>query len=291
MRKQFCKVVKDSFKKQFFSEFLIICQFDVFLTSPISLILMFLKSPLPVTPFDINYHRFEFVHIPKCGGTSLHRRFSEVLGSRYQYGKKFLEVSRATNSQGIHAELGNLRKTLLGAGAHTGSGLNPINQIAPYGVVMIRFAIIRDPLQRLASLRRHCLDHPAHRLNQQLENPSEATFKQFILANRNDKEINNPMSFQLAGAFRKNDHIPRGAELIEVLVKQCIIDAIFTLSDMNSFHKYINKRIPGFGKIAAQNVSRSAIPDDDISEARDLVHELCDSDYQVYKLVSEGILT
>lgn len=252
---------------------------------------MALKSCLPSSPFDIAYHRFEFIHIPKCGGTSIHRRLAEVLGPAYSFGRRFLSDAKVAiaNREGSESipvakdkSFASMRAKLLGAGAHVGCGMNPINQFAPSGVMMVRFAIVREPLERLASLRRHCLDHPAHRLNHQLQNPREATLKEFILANIDDKEIVNPMAHQLTGIFNQQGKAPPSVQMIDKLVGECIIDAIFSISELNLFYDYMNSRIPGFGELESHNVSRSSIEDHEIQEARDLYRERCKIDYEIY---------
>lgn len=76
--------------------------------------------------------------------------------------------SRDTQAHKSPAEdpsFSSLRQQTVGSRAHVGTGQNPINHYAPPGSLLIRFVLVRNPLERLASLRRHCLDHKAHRLN------------------------------------------------------------------------------------------------------------------------------
>lgn len=99
--------------------------------------------------FDPQTQVFDFTHIPKCGGTTVHDYLEKLMDDRY-----------------IHCFPGSgweeKMPTMWGAGGHQLRDQNPISR-KPKEVV--RLIIMREPLQRFISFYKHILDHPGHYLS------------------------------------------------------------------------------------------------------------------------------
>lgn len=91
---------------------------------------------------------FNFIHVPKCGGTTLHH---------------FLEGMMDGNYMLCAPETGWEKRmpTLWGAGGHQLRDQNPIRLTNKEVVNLI---VMREPLQRFISFYKHILDHPDHHL-------------------------------------------------------------------------------------------------------------------------------
>jgi len=135
-------------------------------------------------PFE-PHHTLVFVHIPKCGGTSMHRTLETIFGTRYRHLR-----GRPEDLEGLE----NVRAI----GGHQNFGSTPVHR-ARTGLVYM--TVIRPPAERVLSFHRHVLDHPNHHIRVQMpgiEKASPAEFIEALVAARND-EITNLQTKMLTG--------------------------------------------------------------------------------------------
>ena len=100
--------------------------------------------------------RVFFLHIPKCGGTSVHRHFKNNVGNG--------RSGRVALLNSLSGDLANQGKLEAAARAHYVSGHCGWNAAQAAGADAFRFTLLRDPFERLASLylyarERHRADH------------------------------------------------------------------------------------------------------------------------------------
>lgn len=89
--------------------------------------------------FNPNEHTLIFTHIPKCGGTSIHRCLHTALDGRYR-----AFDGRSDYSHGLEG--------LLGAGGHQPFGRNPLHGRRKD---LVYVTILRDPFDRFLSFYQH----------------------------------------------------------------------------------------------------------------------------------------
>ena len=99
--------------------------------------------------FDPQTQVFDFTHIPKCGGTTVHRFLEELMDGNYVH---------CLPDSGWQEKMPHM----WGAGGHQLRDQNPISR-KPKEIV--RLIIMREPLQRFISFYKHILDHPDHYLS------------------------------------------------------------------------------------------------------------------------------
>lgn len=95
--------------------------------------------------FDWEHELFLFVHIPKCGGTSIHELFKT----------KFLDTYEVFVNKKYDR---NFLKTLNGAGGHQLNGQSPLDAIQ--GKSFKKLCLIRHPVDRVLSLYKHVMRFP-----------------------------------------------------------------------------------------------------------------------------------
>lgn len=99
--------------------------------------------------FDPETQVFEFSHIPKCGGTTVHHFLEQLMDGKYTH---------CFPGSGWEDRMPDV----WGAGGHQLRGQNPISTRDEKEVV--RLIIMREPLQRFMSFYRHMKDNPGHYL-------------------------------------------------------------------------------------------------------------------------------
>ena len=136
-------------------------------------------------PFRFGRHTLIFVHIPKCGGTSLHRTLEEIGGFRYRHLR-----GRREDLEGI--------EELDGIGGHQNFGSTPLHQSRDR---LVYITVIRPPMERVLSFYRHVLDHPNHHLRQQMPELEKAEPLEFVerLLEVENYEISNLQTKMLTG--------------------------------------------------------------------------------------------
>lgn len=99
--------------------------------------------------FDPTTQVFEFNHVPKCGGTTLHDFLSRLMDGRYVHCRPNTDWKADFPAA-------------VGAGGHQLCGQNPIAHRKNREVV--RLIVLREPLQRILSFHRHVRTNPEHYL-------------------------------------------------------------------------------------------------------------------------------
>lgn len=99
--------------------------------------------------FDPQTQVFDFTHIPKCGGTTVHDFLEKLMDGRYVH---------CFPGSGWESKM----LDMWGAGGHQLRDQSPISR-KPKEIV--RLIIMREPLQRFMSFYKHILDHPDHYLS------------------------------------------------------------------------------------------------------------------------------
>lgn len=159
-------------------------------------------------PFDPSRHTLIFTHIPKCGGTSLHKTLGHALGEpRYRV------------FTGLAEQRENL-DDLIGGGGHQKFGTNPLHQ---NGRQVVYVTMLREPFARFCSFFHHVRWDHRHFLRKQ--NPAVARMAPLQLIDYLD-EIGNPSvrDFQTAmlapyarTAEQAIMHIERNYSIIGIL--------------------------------------------------------------------------
>lgn len=136
-------------------------------------------------PFEFGRHTLIFVHIPKCGGTSLHRTLEEIDGLRYRH------------LRGTPADLDGIEQ-LGGIGGHQNFGSTPLHRDRDH---LVYITVIRSPRDRIGSFYRHVRDHPEHHLRAQIPGIHEMGPVEFVetLAAAGNYEISDLQTKMLTG--------------------------------------------------------------------------------------------
>lgn len=172
-------------------------------------------------PFKFGRHTFIFTHIPKCGGTSLHRTFEAIFGDGYAWGPNFRKLRRAP----IQAE--ECRK-LHGGGGHVNFGCDPLTRDPERNFVY--FTVLRNPVDRFLSFHRHIIDHPAHRLSKLYPKAREMNPLEFatLIHEAKDPESGNRQSIMLTA--RENaepdeviEHVEKNYSIVGLLERMDIL--------------------------------------------------------------------
>ena len=136
-------------------------------------------------PFQPGRHTLIFVHVPKCGGTSLHRTLETIPGLRYRHLR-----GRPEDLDGIEA--------LDGVGGHQNFSATPLHK-ARDGLVYI--TVLRSPRTRILSFYRHVMAHTHHHLHRQFPGLAAMGPVAFVetLARAGNFEIENLQTKMLTG--------------------------------------------------------------------------------------------
>ncbi len=142
-------------------------------------------EPLKDGPFRPGRHTLIFVHVPKCGGTSLHRTLEAIPGFNYRHLR-----GRPEDLAGLDA--------LDGVGGHQNFSATPLHK-ARDGLVYI--TVLREPRARILSFHRHVTTQAHHHLHREFPRLAEMSPLAFVetLAAAGNPEIGNLMTRMLTG--------------------------------------------------------------------------------------------
>ena len=220
--------------------------------------------------FDFDNDKFVFVHIPKCGGTSLHIYFQEVFGSSY------IHIVPNVDWQSVISNI-------IGAGGHQYNGANPICKINTKKK-LIKFTTLREPLSRFISYYKHIQSRPEHhvcKLEGYQKDFTLSQFAKFCIESKN-KEFDNLMSRFVAG---KNFENLKLSEIIEIFDNDfelfCPTEYIdFYYQKLSKFFQKDLLRIPKM-----RNVDRSNkyISEKEIEKAASIVYDHNFKDLRLYQ--------
>lgn len=149
-------------------------------------------------PFRFGRHTLIFVHIPKCGGTSLHRTLEEIEGLTYRHLR-----GSPRDTEGI--------EDFDGVGGHQNFGATPLHQQRDR---LVYITVIRPPRERVLSFYRHVLEHPNHHLHRLIAEAGAkdpVAFVKTLVAAKN-YEITNLQTKMLTG----RGDIPVAAAIAQV---------------------------------------------------------------------------
>ena len=136
-------------------------------------------------PFEPGRHTLIFVHVPKCGGTSLHRTLELAPGLAYRHLR-----GRPEDLVGIEA--------LDGIGGHQNFSATPLHRIRNN---LVYITVMRSPRARVLSFYRHVMTHAHHHLHQQVPDLADMGPEEFVkaLAAIDNYEIANLQTKMLTG--------------------------------------------------------------------------------------------
>lgn len=214
--------------------------------------------------FDPETQSFDFTHIPKCGGTTVHHFLKQLMDSHYQH---------CAPDTGWREHIENA----WGAGGHQLRGQNPISKRKNKEIV--RLIILREPLQRFLSFYRHVVDHPNHYLAQTFDARSSSVldFAHFCVKNEVKEFFNLQSSFVVGPRGNKDD-------LAEVLKKFEEFD-FFAPLDMLPWlrivlSQFFQKEPPA---LISQNISKpAALMSAEIEAAAEIVYKHNFNDLQLF---------
>lgn len=224
--------------------------------------------------FDINNDKFQFVHVPKCGGSSLHLFFDSMLDQKYLHVKSMTEI-------GLKEKI----EKMVGAGGHQVNGGNPICKTNCEGR-FFKFISLREPLDRVISMYKHIIARPGHHIHK-LEgfnsNFSLTEFSLFCIEKDLDP-FNNLMSKFVAGSKSKIDHL----SVSDICM---IFDKDFDLFCPTEFIDFYYEKLTYFFQkpfkpiLKRKNISRKdiLINDKDIEKAANLIYEKNYKDLRLYQ--------
>jgi hypothetical protein len=113
-----------------------------------------------------------FVHIPKCGGTSVHRFMHRLMGSEY------LNVHQKLVEHGLTGHIRSQSK-ITSIGGHFGIGENPAIALLPDRNLKY-FSLVRDPVDRFISHYRYFTRSPKSLLLQQVPEVAHYSLREFV---------------------------------------------------------------------------------------------------------------
>lgn len=222
--------------------------------------------------FDHKTQSFDFSHVPKCGGTTVHHFLKQLMDDRYVH---------CSPDSGWREHM----RQAWGAGGHQLRGQNPISQRKRKEIV--RLIILREPLQRFLSFHRHVNDHPGHYLAQVpgLRGASVLDFARYCEANK-VKEFFNLQSRYVVGVRGDKD------DLGEVLEKFTEFDFFAPLEMLPwlrvELSRFFQKEPPA---LVAQNVSKpSALMPADIAAAAEIVYKHNFNDLQLFHACNKRLM-
>lgn len=122
-----------------------------------------------MTSFNKKSDVLIFVHIPKCGGTTLHGLLHSALDGRYHHIHPNDPLDR---SRLPRRRLGLSKpNALIGCGGHQPFGTTAMHRMTHKNIRYI--TLMRDPVERLLSLYKHILRHKHHRFHELAINCSQ----------------------------------------------------------------------------------------------------------------------
>lgn len=159
-------------------------------------------------PFRPGHHTLIFVHVPKCGGTSLHHTLETIPGFNYRHLR-----GRPEDLDGLDA--------LDGVGGHQNFSATPLHKTRD-GLVYI--TVLREPRARILSFYKHVTTQSHHHLHRDFPGLAELDPVAFVetLATAGNTEISNLMTRMVtgrgdAGAAEAIAHVAANFSVVGVL--------------------------------------------------------------------------
>lgn len=219
-----------------------------------------------IPAFNPEEQFFVFCHVPKSGGTTLHRHLENLMPRKYVHVRPGIDWESTMGD-------------MVGAGGHQMNNQSPIfrgrEKKRP-----LRMIVLRDPLQRFLSFYRHIQDHPKHYLSSRPgvmdQSPSE-----FAAYCRDEGifEFDNLQSKYVTGPQRDHTDLD--------LVLQVFRNEFEIFAPLESFDALVGQLNRIFGKNApypkSQNVSRVRnIMPNEIEATAEIVYKANYNDLQLY---------
>lgn len=144
-----------------------------------------------LTPLDFAKQKLVFVHIPKCGGTSMHTLLENLFEGKY---------SHVRPGGDWESQLGVVN----GVGGHQNYGSDPLTKYysADNDMEMVYISMMREPFARYLSFYNHIQRRPGHHLATrypELINMPPLEFAEFLFT-KEKQSIANVQCQMLAGA-------------------------------------------------------------------------------------------
>ena len=149
--------------------------------------------------FDWDHELFCFVHVPKCGGTSIHELFKKGFLGNYEIfvGKAYEE---------------DFLKSLKGGGGHQLNGKSPLFTVK--GKSFKRLCIVRHPVNRVISLYEHVMRFPAahplakYQANTNFQGYNVIDFAKLCIS-KDVPEVMNYCSYFILGSWEQPDSLEK----------------------------------------------------------------------------------
>ncbi len=228
--------------------------------------------------FNPDSHIFIFTHIPKCGGTSIHKMLNEILEGKYVY------VEPNQNTGNISDELKKQLKLAVGAGGHQGFQKNPIIHHQSMNKNRVYSITVREPYERYLSFYRHVQSRPRHYLRKKYPDLSEMNPIQLAncMLEDNNVEISNHMTKMLVGLEHSK---PTSDAAINILENNYSI--ITTMEHIDYFifviSKIVGRPLPDMATLNTTKNKNSNLSQNNLIELKKLIYSINLEDNRLYE--------